>query len=90
MKYQLSGVSNASYSETDINGNYTATVTIGVIFLDGIFSGKQQSINITVECNNSNTVIQEEQSIKDAIDYFCTANDIEIPTPNIEEIEQEP
>lgn len=78
MKYKLSGVSNASYSETDNNGNYTAIVTIGLIFLDGIFSGKEKSIDITVECNNTNTVIQEEQSIKKAIEDFCTENNIEI------------
>ena len=78
MKYKLSGVSNASYSETDTNGNYTATVTIGLIFLDGIFEGQQKSKDITVECNNTNTVIQEEQSIKKAIEDFCTENNIEI------------
>lgn len=76
MTYQLLKQSAPSYSENNSEGNYTVTITLGLKHLDGLFIGKEQSFDISVQCNKSMTGIQEEEIINTTINNFCTLNDI--------------
>jgi phospholipase C len=86
MKYKLLKADYGNETET-VNDEYSINITLGLMGMDGLTSGIGFSKDIVVTSHNSQTGFQVDAQREKAIVDFCAENEIEIPQPNMEEIE---
>jgi hypothetical protein len=76
MKYKLLRVDYGNETPT-VNDEYSITITLGLIGMEGLTNGIGFSKDIIVTSNNSQTGFEVDAQRQSEIDNFCEANGIE-------------
>lgn len=76
MKYKLIRTDYGIESMTDADGNYSISITLGLIHLEGLQQGQGLSHDLKVVSNNSQTGQEVDEQREKVIADFCEGNEV--------------